>query len=80
MCASFSGGSPVWNRRRQEESCGSLAQVQASARVDVMHIRNNVFFFFADQLFSELLSPVRIVPVKFFTYEMVFELINEFHM
>ena len=35
MCASFSGVSPVWNRRRLEESCGSLAQAQASARVDV---------------------------------------------
>ena len=35
MCASFSGVSPVWNRRRLEEGCGSLAQVQASARVDV---------------------------------------------
>ena len=34
MCASFSGVSPVWNRRRWEESCGSLAQAQASARVD----------------------------------------------
>ena len=35
MCASFSGVSPVWNQRRQEESCGSLVKAQASERVDL---------------------------------------------
>ena len=35
VCACFSRFSPVWNRRRQEEGCGSLAQAQASALVDV---------------------------------------------
>ena len=35
MFAHFSRVSPVWKRRRGEESCGSLAQAQASARVDV---------------------------------------------
>ena len=35
MCASFSRFSPVWNRRRWEESRGSLVKAQASARVDV---------------------------------------------
>ena len=35
MRASFSGVSPVWKRRRREESCGSLVTAQASAWVDV---------------------------------------------
>ena len=35
MCASFSRFSTVWNRRRQEESCGSPVKAQASALVDV---------------------------------------------
>ena len=35
MCSTFLRFSPVWSRRRQEESCGSLVKAQASARVDV---------------------------------------------
>ena len=46
MCASFSRFSPVWNRRRLEESCGSPVKAQASAGVDVP---TALFFCSVDQ-------------------------------
>ena len=45
MCATYSGVSPVWNRRRQE-SCGLLARAKTSARTCPPHI---TFFVVADQ-------------------------------